>query len=194
MSKLVNNKRKFMIFIIITLMVTVTAVFALWRKSAASEVDIANEGEFFEDVRKVSDIIGKDSHTYDYSKYVKVSLGDAKFVYNKTTEEGIKDDDFCTMIYKVVVENVSEETITVSFRFFTPRELSSTILVGSPYIGPFRDYKLKPHANVDNEFGITMKHTNKLTDKEKKLLEDYGGTIFVELKINGKTYYGKVKK
>jgi len=147
---------------------------------------------FNENVIDVVDIINKEDSEYDYTKYLKATITDVRFEYNKTSKEQTVDNDFCNIVYRVIIENKAEEPLAVDFRIFTPNELSSTILVGMNYIGPFREYELKPHASIDNEFGLTMKHTDKLNDDEKKLLDQYMKTLYLEVKINGKTYYGKI--
>ncbi|MDP4089904.1 MAG: hypothetical protein Q8930_11620 [Bacillota bacterium] len=144
---------------------------------------------------KVDKIVSElaNSNDQDYLKYVDIKMDKPGFVYNQTTEAGDVDNENCNIVYRIKFKNITNENYHLNYKIFVPQELASTIIYAPVDIGPESNQPLiKPGQGITTVYSPVMKHTDKLDDNQKKLLDQYGSTLYCELKIDGKTFYLKI--
>lgn len=149
--------------------------------------------KFSQKTKDIDSMLKEKNNEIDYKDYVSIKMKPSEILFNKTTEEQGIDNELCSIIYKVIIENIRNENIKINLKLLIPDELTSTIVYGETTLGPRKKYiELKPGERINISMGTLMKHLDRLSENEKKLFEKYKDILYIELLINGKKSYAKI--
>lgn len=149
--------------------------------------------KFSDKTKDIDSMLREKRSEIDYKDYVSIKMEPSEILFNKTTEKQVVDNEYCSIVYKVKVENIRNENIKINLKVLIPDELTSTIIYGDHSLGPRNKYiKLKPGEKIDIGFGTIMKHLDRLSKSQKELFENYKNILYIELLINGKKVYYKI--
>lgn len=138
-------------------------------------------------------MINENRSEIDYKDYVTIEMKPSEILFDKTTVEQTIDNEFCNIVYYVIIENITDENINIILKILIPDELTSTMIYGEPSLGPRPKYiELKPGEKIDIAHGTLLKHMNRLREAEKEIFEKYKDTLYIELLINDKKSYCKI--
>ena len=147
-----------------------------------------NDG-YLSNVNEVIEKIKENASEIDYREYLALSFPGSHIIYNHTTEERKQDDEFCSLIYdKVIIKNVSDQSIDVNLKMFLPYELATKYVFSSVTLGPRekKNFTLKENEWINIGFGVIAKHYDTLNSKQKEIFDQYRNTLYFEFKIDRK--------
>lgn len=152
----------------------------------------------FQPSETLQDIESSKIIDYDKSQikdYIEIIMDEPTLQYNKTSPEGMVDNDFCNMIYKVSLRNITDEDIELAANIFIPYELYESIIMSEKLVGQGKTTKIiKPNKSINFTAGTLLIHTEKLSIEQKELLDELKNELYFQIILDGKEYYVKYNK
>lgn len=147
----------------------------------------------FEPRETLQDIDKSQIVDYDESQirnYIEIIMEEPILQYNKTNPEGTEDNDFCNMIYKVSIKNITDKDIEIAANIFVPYELYKTIIMNEKLVGQGDKIKnITPNKSINFISGALLIHTQKFSEEQNKLLDELKDELYFQILLNGEEYY-----
>lgn len=147
----------------------------------------------FQPCETLQDIDKSQIRDYDKSQirdYIQIIMEEPRLQYNKTNPEGTVDNDFCNMIYKVSIKNITDKDIELAANIFVPYELYETIIMSEKLVGQGDNTKtITPNKKINFTSGALLIHTQKLSREQSELLDKLKNKLYFQILLNGKEYY-----
>lgn len=152
----------------------------------------------FQPSETLQDIESSKIIDYDKSQmkdYIEIIMDEPTLQYNKTSPEGMVDNDFCNMIYKVSLRNITDEDIELAANIFIPYELYESIIMNEKLVGQGKTTKIiEPNKSINFISGALLIHTEKLSETEKILLDSLKNQLYFQILLNGEEHYIKYSR